>query len=98
LIGDSVIGDSIWRLRDSCRFTNGVGVNGDDRVDIRGVATRHRDDDRDVARLALREHERVAAAQTVDGEFQPAETIAFVRIGAGHVEHEAGLVSIEHGG
>ena len=54
------------------------------------VAARDRDRHGDPDLAALVEHEGVAPSEAVECEGQAAEPVAFVRVGAGEVEHEVG--------
>ena len=75
---------------------NRIGVNGDDGVDVGGVAAAHRDGDRQAGAAGTRaSDDLVAPAQSVDGELEAAEPIAFVRIGAGKIEDEVRLMPVQ---
>src|SRR3954463_10804985 len=57
------------------RFADRVAVNGDDGVDIVGIAAAHRDDDRQVTHAAGLEYLPVAYAQAGERPFHPGGTL-----------------------
>src|SRR5439155_19896358 len=79
-------------------FADRVRVNGDDGLDVRGVAATHDDDGRDVAVAERVKYKAIAGAQAVDCQLQTSKSIAFVRVGAREIEDDIGPPPIEDPG
>ena len=71
------------------RRLDGRGLDRDGDVEVVAVAAGHRQRDRNAQRAERGEDAAVALEQAGRAELEPAEPVAFVRVGAGEVEGEA---------